>query len=57
MKNKKECNCPHLKLIRDYNGNVIKVECVECGKTWRWNPLLKYWSDSFVGTFAQEKPK
>ena len=52
---KKICNCSHLEIIRDIKGNILRIECIACKKTWNWNPLLKYWSDSFVGVFKNKE--
>jgi len=44
----KPCDHP---AIEDLGGG--KLKCRSCGKTWTWNPLLHYFSDSFVGVFVK----
>jgi len=53
----KRCNCPHLELVRNSEGRVINIRCIDCKKDWRWNALFGYWSDSFVGTFVKYDSK
>jgi len=39
-----------------YKDGIIEIQelrCCDCGKTWRYNTLLNYWSDSFIGVFKK----
>ena len=51
----KNCECSHLEIIRDIDGHVLRLECMKCKETWNWNPLLNYWSDSYLGTFVKQE--
>lgn len=50
----KKCNCSHLEIIRDSNGQIDRLQCINCKKTWKWNPFLCYWSDSYLGSFVKK---
>lgn len=39
--------CDHSHILKEGIG----LKCYSCGKTWEWNGLLNYYSDSFVGVF------
>ena len=49
------CECSHLQIIRDKEGVILRLECMKCKKTWRYNSLLGYWSDSYLGKFVKVK--
>jgi hypothetical protein len=52
---KKDCDHSDLTnvLIKDGLLEIKLLKCNSCGKTWRFNPLLNYWSDSFLGIFKK----
>ena len=50
---KKNCEHPRLRLV--HTNRIDGLLCDNCGKTWNWNPLLQYYSDSYLGTFIKEK--
>jgi hypothetical protein len=52
---KKDCDHSDLTnvLIKDGLLEIKLLKCNSCGKTWRFNPLLNYWSDSFLGIYKK----
>lgn len=54
MKNK-PCNHSHIRqdLFKDGLIEIQELRCCDCGKTWRYNTILNYWSDSFLGVFKK----
>lgn len=55
IKMKKVCNHSHIRqeLYKDGLIEIQELRCCDCGKTWRYNPVLNYWSDSFLGVFKK----
>jgi hypothetical protein len=54
-KKNKPCDHSHIRqeLYKDGLVEIQELKCYNCGKTWRYNTLLNYWSDSFLGVFKK----
>ncbi len=50
---KKECQ--HNIIEEKEQGWYNLLKCRFCGKTWKWNPDMHYYSDSFIGIFVKRK--